>query len=517
MEFRAAKNMVYRSNVPKNAVVLEATSSKHTIDIEGQSMGVWITTDTMVKESKLKEVTSSIWFKNGNEPTDDGLFSTVIFGDTAKERQKNHGYIDLKRRFFHPYVYEILTKLYSAFDTIASGQGSWYIDENGELSRITDQNDKRYNEDNTGLAWLIDNFRKIHFKETDSDKRKDRLRMIQNLSDEEIFITKWVVESIFYRDISISNGKKTIPDINYLYNDILINVSSYDNEVLSVSKHLTLYKIQRTLVEIRKFGQTLVEKKKGHIQKSILGKSSDYGGRGVISVPSLNGCDKPDDCIVDILHSGIPLAYCIQMGYPFILKWVMEFFEDTFRNKTVMPHYIKNKKGEYELVYDEIVDQTEIFTKDFIDKKIEMYRRTYGAERFETIKIKRKDGQWADMYFPGRNNAEMVDKSGKITPRANSIGNRPMTWTDVFYLAAENTLSDKFCYITRYPLTDYFGTFPSQVAVLSTIKTTTAVVNGKVYPHYPVIDLSLPKNAVATQFIDTFSISNLYLDAIGGD
>jgi hypothetical protein len=32
-----------------------------------------------------------------------------------------------------------------------------------------------------------------------------------------------------------------------------------------------------------------------------------------------------------------------------------------------------------------------------------------------------------------------------------------------------------------------------------------------------VIDLSLPKNAVATQFIDTFSISNLYLDAIGGD
>jgi hypothetical protein len=291
-----------------------------------------------------------------------------------------------------------------------------------------------------------------------------------------------------------------------------MNVNSYENEVLSISKHITLHKIQRTLVDIRKFGQSLIEKKKGHFQKSVIGKAPDYGGRGVISVPSLNGCDTPNDCLVDITHSGIPLAYCISMGYPFIIKWVTEFFEDTFRNKSSIPHYIKNSKGEYELVFDEIEDQTEIFTKDFIDDKAEMYIRTYGAERFETVKIKRKDGTWAEMFFPGSSNAGL-----RGTPRSNTISNRPMTWTDVFYLAAENTLSDKFCYITRYPLEDYFGTYPSQVAVLSTIKTAPVVIDGKVYPHYPVIDLSLPRNAIATQFIDTFTISNLYLDAIGGD
>ena len=92
-----------------------------------------------------------------------------------------------------------------------------------------------------------------------------------------------------------------------------------------------------------------------------------------------------------------------------------------------------------------------------------------------------------------------------------------MTWTDVFYLAAVETLSDKHCHITRYPLVDYFGIFPTQISVLSTIKTDPVIVNGKVYPHYPHIDLTLSEKEIATQFIDTFSISNLYLEAIGGD
>ena len=80
MNFRAAKNLISRNDIPKNSVVLEATTHGHTIDIEGETMGVWILTDKMIEENNVKEVTSSIWFKNGSEPTDDGLFSPVIFG-----------------------------------------------------------------------------------------------------------------------------------------------------------------------------------------------------------------------------------------------------------------------------------------------------------------------------------------------------------------------------------------------------------------------------------------------------
>jgi len=64
---------------------------------------------------------------------------------------------------------------------------------------------------------------------------------------------------------------------------------------------------------------------------------------------------------------------------------------------------------------------------------------------------------------------------------------------------------------------DYFGTFPSGVEVVSTTKTTPVLINGVVYPHYPVIDVSLPKSKVATLFIDTVTMSNMYLKGLGGD
>ena len=494
-------------------IVLEASANKGmTIDVKGQAMGVWIITDKNIEDNHLPEVSDPILYKNGIEPTDEGLLSPIIFGETAKARIRNCAYINLNRKFFHSFVYELLKRMDRNFNTVASGQGAWIVDEDGKLLRIEDRDDKRYNEDNTGIGWLVEVFHSIKFKDTGSDARKKMLDMLDSLTDDEIFISKWAVIPVFYRDVEIQGNSRKNSEINELYTSILKYARSFDNEVLSVSRHLTLYNIQETLVKLRNLGQSLIEKKKGMLQKNILGKSTDYGGRGVISVPSLDGCNLPSDCQVNIEHSGIPLGYCIVLGYPFMIKWVTEFFEDTFRNKHTIPHYVKNRKGEYELKYDEIVDQTEIFTQEYINEKMTMYKQTYGSERFDPIKIKRADGTWGDLYFPGR-----WYGSNPNDPRANSISHRPMTWTDVFYLAAVNTLSDKHCYITRYPLEDYFGIFPSRVAVLSTIKTIPVIIDGKVYPHYPYIDLSLPKNQIATQFIDTFSISNLYLDAIGGD
>ena len=511
MKFNAINELIERCDRANHRIAMEASSL--TVDVNGQSMTVIPITDKFIEDAHLPEVTSPIWFKNGRIPTDDGLFSPVIFGETLEERKLNHAYINLKRKFFHPYIYEIITSLNRKIATVASGQGAWIVSATGDLEQITDKDDKRYDEDNTGLAWLIDNFKKIKFHQTDSDKNKDKIRLLNSLKDDQIFITKCIVIPIFYRDVDYSSGSKAVPVVNTWYNSLITNTNSFDNDLLSVTKHLTLFNIQKTLVMIRQFGQSLIEKKKGAFQKSILGKSVDFGGRGVISVPSLDGCDVPNDCIVDITHSGIPLSYCITTGYPFMIKWITEFFEDMFRNKKHVPVYRKKKgKDEPSVEYVEIEDQTEIFTRDYIDSKLEMYKSTYGPERFETIKVRCKDGSEHDLYFDGKGYGAKPNSNMK-----NDSADRPLTWTDVIYLAAVETLSDKHAYITRDPLIDYFGIFPSRVAVLSTIKTTPMIVNGKVYPHYPVIDLSLTPQEISTQFIDTISISNLYLDAIGGD
>jgi hypothetical protein len=152
-----------------------------------------------------------------------------------------------------------------------------------------------------------------------------------------------------------------------------------------------------------------------------------------------------------------------------------------------------------------------VFTKSYIHKKMKSYINTYG-KRFEPIKIKLKSGKEVDMLFTGRGMSRKKDD-----PRSATISNRAMTWTDVFYMAATETLSDKHIYTTRYPISDYFGIFPSKCRPLSTVKTTPVVINDVVYPYYPVINPNLSEEEISTQFIDTLEISNLYLDAIGGD
>ena len=113
--------------------------------------------------------------------------------------------------------------------------------------------------------------------------------------------------------------------------------------------------------------------------------------------------------------------------------------------------------------------------------------------------------------------------SGQFAPMSqtrvlsSTIINRPMTWTDLFYLAAENTLSDKYVYITRFPVTSHSSIFPSQCRVLSTIKTVPAYIDGQFYKYYPWIDLETPTDRISSVFNDTLTMSNMYLEALGGD
>lgn len=470
--------------------------------------------DGCIKENELKVVTNPIYFNRGFEPTEDGLFSYEIFGQTAQERMYRHAYIDLKRPFLHPFIYERLVTCFKSIAVIVAGEGSWIVSKEGKLERIKDSQDKRYNEDNTGLDWLYKHWKKIKFEEKDNLTRRETIKLLKNFSDNEIWITRWIVAPVFYRDYDkgSSGSKPSVPELNDLYRKLIQYCNSIDDSGLDMYANKTLYKIESTLVMIRKYGQKLIEKKKGALAQIVLGKSTDRGARSVISVPSLNYCDKPEDCLVTVLNTGIPLAKCCETGYPFMIKWILEFFESEFKNKTEIPVYRKDKNGEIKIEYVKIKNHVDIFTNEYIDKKMKQFIKDYGG-RFKPIKLQCEDGTEINMTFTGRGYSKNIND-----PHAASIAGRPMTWTDIFYMAAVETLQDiKHVYTTRYPLLDYFGTYPSRVSVLSTIKTSPVIINGRVYMHYPVIDCNMSPSEVTAQFIDTVSMSNLYLDAIGGD
>jgi hypothetical protein len=103
--------------------------------------------------------------------------------------------------------------------------------------------------------------------------------------------------------------------------------------------------------------------------------------------------------------------------------------------------------------------------------------------------------------------------------KKNETVTRPITLTDVVYLACKSAIvdADRHVYTVRYPIGDYMGAFFTKVHILSTNNTCEINFNGEVYDTYPVIDLEASHNRVATSFADTLTPSNSRLQAIGGD
>ena len=504
----------------KDIVAMEASTNVAKLDPSvmanretNPSMKIALLTDKVITNAKLKCVTSPIMFTNGTDFYDDGIFSTKIFGETADQRKRQCGYIDLHQKFFHPFVFEILCKLDQKFGICASGKGSWIITPEGKLLEIKDENDPLYNEENTGLNWLIKNYDKLSFKTNTSVSRNDRVQMIKSLSKDEIFIQKWIVIPVFYRDVDLSNDKKVIPELNKMYNKLIQYSNGIPDSSFAFFNNGLCYSIQSLLVDIRKYGQSLIEKKHGFFHKAILGKSTDFGSRDVISVPVMNRYETPMQNPVDIMHTGIPVTKCLALAYPFIKKYCLDFFANNFRNAKEYPVY-RWVDGKYKIVAKvNIKDQMQIYTAQMIDKKIERYMKSPGT-RFETINIITEDDKEIPMYFSGLlRPMPGVD----LKKYSTSLYQRPMTWADLFYQASMEVAADKYVYITRYPVTSYASIFPSKCTPLSTLNTMPLEVDGKFYPNYPVIDLSLSTDKISTLFIDTVTMSNLFLDALGGD
>jgi hypothetical protein len=481
-----------------------------------EPMKVDLITDQIIEIHKLKEVTDPLYFEKGNIPRVGGLFSEYIFGSSQEEKKKTSAYIDLGGKYFQPYMYEKLISIQRNIEKVCHGDGAWIIDEDGNLKEDKKADPSVLIHPNSGISWLIKNFRKIKFKKNQSYKRNSVIDLLNNLADDELFITKWLVVPVFYRDVDLSAGstKAQVPIINNSYASLIrYRNSIVGDEAIGFEENMAKFNIQTELVKIRKYGQTLIEKKTGFFKRSVLGKSIDYGARSVISTPIINEAELPEDMPGNLYNTGLPLGRCCILGFPFIARWIAEFFRKEFESRGVnYPIYFKDKAGNLTLKEVQFDDPLGVYTEDFIMKKIRAFIDT-PESRFDLVTLPTRDKTDAYMVFTGRGYSRDKDN-----PMASTISSRPLTWTDVIYMAAYNTLTpDKHVYITRYPLTDYFGTFPSRVHVLSTLKTFPVIIGDEVYSHYPLIDIKMPKEQIPTQFIDTTTMSNMYLAGIQGD
>lgn len=108
---------------------------------------------------------------------------------------------------------------------------------------------------------------------------------------------------------------------------------------------------------------------------------------------------------------------------------------------------------------------------------------------------------------------------GKVFTQNNvsSVLSRPMTVTDLLYLACVDVCEKRHVMISRYPVGTDKGIIFNKIRVQSTVNHIKLQFNNRMYNYYPDIDVKLSPEQVGISFIDTLVVSNSHLDGMGAD
>lgn len=462
-----------------------------------------------VKINELPEITSPILFQHGDIPHPNGLISNEIFGVTTRSRRDTYAYIDLHGNFFNPHIYKAIRRMFRNIDKIVNGSEYYSLTKEGYL--IQDPNGE------TGIEFLYNNWEKINWNSKSQDgesslgMRGQRVGLINELKKKEVFMKYQIVIPAFYRDIktgSDSNGGET-DDLNNMYCRLIRLATLIKNQdMFDFQFNSTNYNIQTTILDIYDYFKHKLEKKNGLIRKYLMGRNVDYCTRTVITAPTYHA-DKPEDLFTDFRHVCIPIAQICSLAYPFVLKYIKDFFE----RELIDTQYSKKL---YSPDTDEIKDMVKIkepekyYSDKYIKKMIDTFIKD-PESRFTKIEIETEGNRKFFMSFNGKR----MDMSN--TTEISGIATRPMTWTDLLFIACSEVTKDKHVLVTRYPINDEFGVFVAKIRVSSTTKTVPMQINGQVYKFYPFVDLDVTPEEIGNKFIDATQFSNAYLPGIEGD
>ncbi|MBD5584512.1 MAG: hypothetical protein HDQ88_05470 [Clostridia bacterium] len=471
----------------------------------------------LIKKNDLQQVTSS-QLLSSEMFDDDGIMSYRIFGTSTNDRRRTFGYIDLRKHFIHPHIYiNILAR--SVFQNIVpliAGQKR-YIVEDGFLK-----------EDPYGWTGVTELYR--HWNEIDWNKspstNKIGKKILTELPRDRVFVKFWPVIPPSYRDIMLGNDgkpregavtKKTsdvTSDLNTLYQALIraVNVLSTGG-IFKDMQYAAEARVQNDLNEIFNYFKDRLTHKNGLIRKSLLGKSVDYGARVVISAPTFRH-DKFEDAMVDYNHAALPIATAAATFYPFVESYIRDFFNQAIGTNPNLFSYTNPTTGHQETLS---LEDAEI---QFSEKNIKKIINNYipnPDNRFDpvtvTFAIPAKDGKKKKKELViMMNDAYEIGKDGSKTKVI-----RPMTLTDLMFMATVDAAEHRHIMISRHPVGTDKGIILNKPRIRSTNDTIHMEVNGIDYPRYPIIDHTIPHNKVATQFVDSTTYSNEHLKEMSAD
>ena len=445
--------------------------------------------------NKTLPVTSAYILSADGNPDPDGLFSYTIFGRPGtRERQYRCGHIELKRKFLHPFAYNMILQMYRNLPLIISGERYVKVGKNGAIETTTDTDP----DGATGIQFFIDNWKKIKWNTNDSSARAKKEDLFSTMKERDIFVEKWPVVPALMRDINLHNresGRIEVGEVNEFYMRLL-NITNSESILFDSSYH-TQSNAQNTLVDIHNYFMQGTSKKKGLIRSGTMGKTVDYSMIGVISAPRFNS-ETYKGQLVPYNYIGVPLAIVCATFFPLVLRGLEDLFFNANQSTKIM------------------LGGSSVDVSDAIQRNIETDTLKNLLKAY--VKDKNKAIRTARFTLSG-------DGQGVYKKFEEQLG-RDFTVTDLLFRVAADVVYNRNTLSTRFPITDSASTIFNKIRIITTEKTidmSNGAADGtftaeyfRFYPYFPH-DKNGKVLADKVSWIDTLVPNNAFLAGQGGD
>lgn len=417
--------------------------------------------DEYITRKGLLPVTShAIYESSSNMFHNEGLFSETIFGEVGSTaRLSKRGYINLKAKVFTPHIYKQIVSLKSYYkDILAGKEYAVFDEEEHDFIRATLDTPNA----NTGFKFFMDNYPKIEFKDTGSLKRADKLLILEKYKDI-TFMTKLIVIPAGVRDVREKDGRVTSEDINKYYNKVLSLAESLpDDNLEDPIFDIVRFQIQNTIMTIYSYISDLLDGKGGFAQSKYTARAITWATRNVITAPAISRVDKPDSPnAFKIDETMVPLFQAMKSAQPLVINKLNNmFFRTVFGNQTENISVINPDTLQLEYHKFPMSTVMSYVNSDGIADFINKYRDIHDQQK--DVYIEGADGKKFYLYLVYDDNNEVYIFRNKedflsLKPEADIAKIRPMTKTEMCYLATYEATVDKHASVTRYPILNFEG------------------------------------------------------------
>jgi len=395
-----------------------------------------------------------------------GLFSIQVFGQVGDDRRSlNFGYIDIKAEIFHPVIYKALITLKQFYaDVIEGKRFAVWSDEDKDFKLAGEGTGE------TGFYFFLKHWKKIEFKRNKSDKRNNRIDLIEKYKDKAT-ASRVVVIPAGLRDLEVgSDGRPVSDEINDFYRKLIAISNSVPASSIRNNPELidaVRFRLQVTFNNLYSFIENMIKGKKKLFLGKFTSRRVQFGTRNVITAFVPNNPILGEPGAININNTVIGLyqmmvavnpvtKYMIRNG-PLASVFVAPELPARLINKKTWQMEEKNVPSD---VYDLWM------SREGLDKILE----SFGNEsvRHNPVEI---EGCYAALIYRGPDMTWKILHDIRELPEGRSKKDvYPISLVELLYLSVYQRINTFPLLITRYPVAGDGSIYPSLAYVKTTVE-----------------------------------------------